>query len=191
MTIDLLRSQKNELLRLIESARMDPNDFDWETTLSNFEEEYGMQFRVPKLVRRYTDFYYIFDLRQGKHYGIFSPGPDVIQEQRYPGTWKLQLQYFGEWLYYIARETAEQDLWASLIENAASLGNPLVELADGSLTEGEIENLSSKLDLIAGNVDSISDKTDSISLTPEQRTSLLAYLREIIVSIRAMLGSGR
>ena len=225
MSIELLRSQKNELLRRIESAGMDPKDFDWETTLSGFEEhEYGIPFRVPKLVYRYTDFYYVFDLNQGKHYAIFSPGDAVVQERRYPGSWNLQSQYFGEWLSYIARETAEQDLWTSLIENAAGLGNPLVELVDSSLSEDEIENLSSKLDVIAEDIDSIFDKTNSIGeqidflkselhrqskrewlfvfigvlttvgtglvLTPEQRTALVEYFREIIVGIKGMLCSG-
>ncbi|MCK5246693.1 hypothetical protein KAR02_07330 [Candidatus Bipolaricaulota bacterium] len=224
MSIQLLRSQKNELLQRIEIAKLNPRDFFWEETSSLFaKDESGAGLAVPKLLYSDTGFFYVFDLKGDNHYAIYSPGADIAIDQRYPGGWDYQLEYFDTWLSYINRETGESDLWTNLVTEAGSLGNPLVELSDSSITEVEKEIVSKKLDLIAERVDSIAAKSDSIgtridflknelhqqsrkawffllvgvlatvgtgiSLAPQQGEALVAYLREIISSIGALLSS--
>ena len=175
MTIELLQSQKNELLQIIKRAQMNPSDFTWRKVESSFEaDDFGSPQRAPSLVYLNTLFYYTFDLKGGKHCALFSPGKEFAQEQQYPGNWEWQLKYFETWLSYIAREVGEPDLWAALAEEAGTLisGLPMV-LEEAPFTPVELSSLAMKLDEIAEHVDSISGTSETI----KQQTS---YLKEAL-----------
>lgn len=163
-SIELLQSQKNELLQHIKTAHMNPSDFTWQEVESSFEEgEFGFARRVSCLVYRNARFYYTFDLKGGKHYAIFSPGKEFTREQQYPGSWAWQLKYFKDWLSCVAREVREQDLWAAFAEEAGTLmsSSPMA-LEEGSFTPVERSSLTEKLSEIAERVDSISGTSEVI-----------------------------
>lgn len=172
MSARLLTSQRNEVLRLVEKAGFDPALFGWKDTPSAFQESAGATpTLVPMLVYRETVFYFVFDLKSGKHFSIFSPGAETAQEMQYPGSWRLQLQYFGEWLSHVSRETRQDDLWERFAAAASGIGGLSVELADTPFSGRDIDQVSNKLDAIATRVDLIAGTSEGIAVE-------ISYLKE-------------
>ena len=160
----LLVSQRNEIYRHIQEAGQSPDDFGWDETPSAFmETSFGVATRVPKLVHGATGYYYAFDLKGDKHHAFLSPGSDTAQESRYPGSWEYQLQYFDNWLSYIARETAAGDLWARLVAEVRVVARTPLELAATPLTQVEIGHISKQLDALGERVDAIAGTTHCVA----------------------------
>lgn len=89
----LLRSQKNDILEIIRKYELDPYNFNWSIKPSRFKGEGGKLFNISIISYDNTEYYFIFDIQNGNHYSIFSPGGDKLHEHRFPGSWEGQLQY--------------------------------------------------------------------------------------------------
>ena len=69
---ELLRSQKNKILRLIQDLDLEPINFSWSYISSAAH-------RVPKLSYLNSEYYFTFDLNnRGEHYCSFSPSNDKL-----------------------------------------------------------------------------------------------------------------
>jgi len=112
----LLTSQKNQVLRLVKDSGLDPFNFEWSEILSerSIVPELFSGDTVSMIEYKDSDFCYVFDFKNGKHYAEFSPGKETQTEHQFPGNWDLQIAYVEKWLNYLNREISEPDLWASL-----------------------------------------------------------------------------
>lgn len=108
--IDLLRSQRNQILDLIKNLELDPFNFKW----GEYPSQFNRDATVAQLTYNGTEFHYVFDMQRGEHYAFFSPGRDKLFDQEYPGSWELQFGKVYDWLTYVKREIEEPDLWHDL-----------------------------------------------------------------------------
>lgn len=128
MPHSLLRSQKNDILPLIQNSKLNPNEFVWSIIVSGFTH-----LEVPILRHKPSEYYFIFDFSSssGRHVYQYSPGQDKILESGYAGPWRDQLAYFNLWLSSLKVEIEAPDLWKSL--------NNAQEFIDG-VSEKKVEN---------------------------------------------------
>lgn len=111
-----MRSQRNAVFKVIQQSALKPSDFYWdEVTSSRAGKE------VLQLVHRTSGYYFTFDELRGKHFSMFSPGGEQLEELDYPGSWDLQLRNLATWLEYLAREVSEPDLWQALASYADAM----------------------------------------------------------------------
>jgi hypothetical protein len=115
----VLRSQKADLFRLVETAALDPREFKWETVAG-----IDAGTTVDQLTHRPTNYYFRFNVVQQGHHTTFSPGGEAAIETQFPGSWPGQVMYFTYWLEYLKRELAAPPLWEQLAG-----GEPLLEIA--------------------------------------------------------------
>jgi len=138
----LLTSQKNEVFIAIEQAGLDPSEFDWRVSKSTQTADLS----VAKLVHRQTGYFFEFDLKDGRHFAIYSPGRDTRQTRVRPGAWQYQFDEVLEWVSCLKRETETPDLWAAVAQE-----KQLVEAAsasdvdDSPFTPGEQDRIHAKL----------------------------------------------
>ena len=140
----ILRSQANQVFRILQQFDLSPQDFDWAKTSSRYTRETT----VSKLLHRNTDFYFIFDFRNGAHYCELSPGQSSITEEQFPGSWDLLLGYFGSWLNYLKREIEAPDLWQAISQETVLTRASTTEDDISPFSADERKRLSSDLDEI-------------------------------------------
>ncbi len=104
----LLPSQTNDVLRTIQLAELDPNEFYWREVIGNFSTE-----PVPAIVHAPTRYFFMFDWDR-QHVASYSPGGDSPTETFRTTSWENQLGAVGKWLLYLAREYHAPDLWGEL-----------------------------------------------------------------------------
>jgi hypothetical protein len=141
----LLKSQKNEVLRVIEGASLDPRDFHWDQTYKDDA------YYVDRLVHTASSFWFEFDYivtsRNSGHFVRFAPGEDSTDGGGYPGPWSGALDYFARWLRFLRREIEAPSLWEQLAG-----GEPLLEAstlpgaADTPFEPAELAAIDAKLD---------------------------------------------
>lgn len=123
----LLKSQKNDVLRVIEGAGLNPRDFHWDQAYKDDA------YYVNRLFHTASSFWFEFDYvagaRSSGHYVRFAPGPDSADGSGYPGTWSKALDYLARWLRFLRREIV---LAATLFgDDPAGLGGDLTAALDG------------------------------------------------------------
>lgn len=104
----LLKTQRNQVLELIQSFGMDPFNFTWKTTDSCKDEETN----VPLL--EYGEYYFQFDVWGDEKLSAYSPGHNSVDETEFPGDWDSQLKNVALWLGCLKHEVEEPDLWSEL-----------------------------------------------------------------------------
>jgi hypothetical protein len=120
----LLRSQKNEVFRLIEPTGVDLARFTWgEVKSANLGDVLVSRLEYP------DDFFFFFDrFANGKHVGTYSPGGQERAVTVIAEDWPAQLKNVQAWAGNLKREFAEPDLWTTISEErklaeGASSGN--------------------------------------------------------------------
>src|SRR4051812_42994126 len=109
---DLLRSQRNSVLKAVIEAGFSKSDFEWEAATAN---PYSSP--IPQIVHKSTGYYFQFDyvegdfVRQSTRVARFAPGRESPQEYSSCRSWQEMLQKLINWLGYIRRETEEEELW--------------------------------------------------------------------------------
>jgi len=104
----LMKSQKNEILRLIEAYGFYPNDFEW---LKLEKGDILSHYYIDFLKHKETGYFFQFDVSGEEHHSNFSPGGELEHEYADPGSWENQKGYFEKWLNYLRREIEQPDLW--------------------------------------------------------------------------------
>lgn len=108
--IEIMRSQKNEVLQAIKYSELDPFNFVWGKVLSQFE----MNTTVPCLRYKDSEFSFTFDLHREDHYAIYSPGGENVVDHQEPSSWVGQIGVVYDWLGNLKREMNEPDMWEQL-----------------------------------------------------------------------------
>ncbi|MCK4563577.1 MAG: hypothetical protein KAU94_02745 [Verrucomicrobia bacterium] len=111
--IDLLRTQKNQVLQSIKNMELDPINFEWTEAESEFNDFSGGS-TVPCLKYKGTEYFFIFDMNKGQHYCFYSPGYDKPLDQQSLGAWNGLLDFVWQWLSHLNREIQEPDEWEQL-----------------------------------------------------------------------------
>jgi hypothetical protein len=115
----LLKSQKNEVFKLIDEIGFNPSDFKWlDVTSKKMADTI-----VTKIEYTNSQYYFQFDTLMDHHYAIFSPGRDKHIEEENTGSWEFQKKTMTRWLLYLEREISQSDLW----ENISSY-KPLIDI---------------------------------------------------------------
>lgn len=141
----LMPSQKNEILGLIKGAGAPLIKFQLSVVPSQVSENTI----VSMLQYVGSDYYFIFDVRNGLPFSIFSPGPEKIVQHEYPGAWKGQRAYFGNWLGYLNREIEQPDLWAEIAKyQIPHTTETISDISDEPFSEPQITQITSALNQI-------------------------------------------
>ena len=137
----LLRSQKNEILNLLEQADFRSVSFEWVKIESNYFENS----MVSRLNYINTDFFYTFDISGEAHYAVYSPAKNSYLGTDYPCIWSKQKASFINWLHNIKKENNEPDLWkevsSSTYRNQSYLATPSQNSPDHNAMLGKIDQL--------------------------------------------------
>jgi len=109
--VRLRRTEKNEILVMIQGIGMDPLEFEWlaEDTDEYLELEF-IQYRVSRLKHRPTNYFFVF----GGLRVQFSPGPESRVEtgELHFNNWDRKCDAVRTWLAELHREVDAPDLWA-------------------------------------------------------------------------------
>ena len=104
------KTQANQVFQILQKHGLPPEEFKWETVPSI----YIPYAHVSKLVHVPTDFYFLFDFRDGKHWCRFSPGEHAMIDSQFPGGWPFLVGYFETWAATLKKEIDAPDLWAAI-----------------------------------------------------------------------------
>lgn len=123
----LLKSQKNEIFKIVRAVGLVPFNVKWAEATSRFTDN----LKVSRLSYVGSEFFYMFDFRDEKYATTFSPGQNKLVDQRIPGSWPLQRLGVSSWLEFLEREISEPDLWGQIskyqlpekVEVEAEMGN--------------------------------------------------------------------
>lgn len=170
----LLDSQRAQVFEIIKEQGFDPRDFE----LTNVVYPRARDDVKPILrYRSRKDFYFLFAM-DGGHWVSYSPGGDRPVESSRHGPWdEIVPGYLEEWLSNLRREIETPDVWGELererellaavppaAEEAntpfspseqAAIASQLREIkesvrANHELTEGQFQELESRLDYLEG-----------------------------------------
>jgi hypothetical protein len=118
----LLKSQKNEVLRRVEQANFARDDFVWHVTTHDPSHV------ISRLVYRHQgDFLFDFEPQDEFWTGQFSPGEETSSDSQDRPSFSSLLGVVDDWLTYLRREIEAPDLWSDLIEEGLQgieLGHP-------------------------------------------------------------------
>jgi hypothetical protein len=107
----LMKWQRNEVYRAIEEAGLDPREFEWEQR----EDPFGFVISDDVTLRHEPTRYWFSFLIQGEsHHARYSPGKDLLVEERGTIMWALQIDAVREWLAALRQEVSAPDLWGEL-----------------------------------------------------------------------------
>lgn len=139
----LLKSQTNELFKVIESSGFSPNQFE----IFN-EEEYDNRFEIAF---KGTD--YNFYLKESTNYRDrinvhFCPGQTSYESKYVIGTWAEVPILFFRWLEYLRREISAPDLWERFQAMITEVSYKNDYSDDRRFTAREYEELSLRLNLL-------------------------------------------
>jgi hypothetical protein len=141
----VLRSQQNQILDLVRTARLEPREFRWVKTASRFDDSVI----VDGLVHEPTQFRFAFEWMDGRmasgHYAIFSPGQSQFEQTEFPGGWNEQLGYVVKWLDCLKREMDAPPLWEQLAAGEPMLSMPWLGGVDSPFLPQEVEAIAVRL----------------------------------------------
>ncbi|WP_022669154.1 hypothetical protein [Desulfospira joergensenii] len=176
----LWRSQKNDILRWIESYNLNPLDFIWEeepsdgtfwtTTQILKHRNYDSYFRIDRLDNSSV-------AEAGTYYVSYFPSPDCQEESEYRSEWEELMESDMEsWLKVLRDELNEPDLWSQAQRYAQSFTPAIAkDIPNDPFTYAEVERIGTALKELTTRI------TDTLELnTDHQRLveSKLAYLED-------------
>lgn len=105
--MELMRSQKNELLEIIKNYELDPFNFKWTS-----EKVEGRKSSVLRY--KDTDYFFCTCINPNGFIFLYSPGVDKYVERSDVYSWSNGTSYFIRWLLHLKREIDQPDLWEEL-----------------------------------------------------------------------------
>ena len=116
----LLKTQKNEVLLLIQEAGFSPIEFGFEECTEEEEDALGapIELHFHRLVHQPSNYALLF----GKGFVTYSPGANTQESWEARPNWSGMLDSVQRWLGYLKREVEAPDLWAALAEEQELLG---------------------------------------------------------------------
>lgn len=177
VSMELLKSQKNQLFEIIQQSGLSPMQFDF-----NYYET-PKRGRDLATILRYIDseFYYSFERikeTSDSHYAVFSPGRGIWEEEAYPGSWGNQLTYFNDWLTNLKIEITTPDKWERLYSEVEAIELNF-EDDRNFFTVPEYEEIKQRIKTIEG-------RLSEISLIPEQLEKIISKLDQVAEMAKTM-----
>ena len=106
--MELMRSQKNELLEIIKTFELESFNFKWSMDKDIFERQ------IQTLRYKDTSYYFAINISRDTFTCLCSPGEEKIHESTVQYKWENARYDFRQWLYYLEREISQPDLWEEL-----------------------------------------------------------------------------
>lgn len=185
----LLKSQKNQVFKILQEEGLEPANFSWVETTS----VWGADIIISSLNYRGGHFYFKFDFFFSKRvddfipktpHCEFSPGGELPMSHEYPDNWQLQKDCVHKWAGYLKREIEAPDLWAEMEKYKTSVSLALPEqLLNEPIPASEAEKISEQLSSLADKIEK------QFELTNEQNQfvrSKLNYLADAAKRQRSM-----
>jgi hypothetical protein len=133
MTVELLRSQKNEVFLAIKEIGFEPSEFLWSEV-----QDY------LRLTHEPTNFYFTFGVMDGqwylRQYPGYSKAEDVFAGK--PRDWAPVITAFKTWVAVVKREHVEPDLWATVQQDKKLIAEKIDDLGNSPFTEVERSRIS-------------------------------------------------
>lgn len=146
----LLKTQKNEIFKILLDEGLEPTDFSWSevTSMTDYETI------VPKLNFRDGQYYFRFEIapeeREEPIACEFSPGETMTVESWFIESWIEQLKFVRNWARILKSETEAPDLWQEIEKYRTTFSlNPPVKLLNESIPAYETEQIIDALRLLA------------------------------------------
>ena len=176
MARELLRSQRNEVFKMIGEAGLSVDRFKWAKRQSRHTEEDDSDRGVLVVSLQYLsdedNYYFAFDEREGQASSYFSPGRETSEEDAFSGSWEQQRRAVASWLGYLSRELAEPYLWTP-----AFAADPHLPEADASpMTDADVAHVLKAVDEVRRLVAS------SAEIAENERGTMLEILQEVQVA---------
>lgn len=170
--IRLLKSQKNDVLQMVEQAGFTGSDFAWGERDARYYRSTSVD--VLRYQRSSDGYFFCFDCRDGKPYAAFSPGGEAKVEEQFPRDWAHQRLCVKAWLYCLKRETEEPDLWAEAVDAVASLDDDFGNEPDAEpMSDADVAHVLKSIQTVRQLVE------QSRQHASEERAAILGILRDV------------
>ncbi|HHX60329.1 MAG TPA: hypothetical protein GX707_06280 [Epulopiscium sp.] len=142
--MELMISQKNQLLEIIKRRELDPFNFEW-------GKEVGRKEKISCLEYKDTEYLFGVKISEGNFNCLYSPGYNIRYETETQYSWNDTVQCFSKWLTYLAREISQPDLWEQL-EKIKEFSDIEYELEDNmqQFTHQEFKQIQAGIEGIKG-----------------------------------------
>lgn len=145
----LLKSQKNEILKIIEKAKkakLNPINFKWSVVSSSMTPE----LQVSRIDYVGSGYFFKFDFEKGGQRHVFcSPGEKRLIEEISWLSWADVKSSFREWLFYLSREIYQPDLWAEMSKYQLPPESEVVpDISNEPFTTYQVEKILSGLNQV-------------------------------------------
>jgi len=172
-------SQSNEVLKILQTCKLDPAQFDWLTPEQTTERwrQRDTTFVRQALRHRTSGFFCSFGWPNNELVLRFSPGINAPNERGLPGDWEMGRQYIYEWAQRVKVELEQPDMWEAA-KAAHNLFEPTEAIKDGDqpLSKPEIALLRTALNELQATTKS------QFAVTTEQLDQLRLVCNEIVES---------
>ena len=166
----LLPSQKNQVYDLITATNFSPTQF-------YLDEIHSVKTRNDEVTEvRYedSDYFFAFEIYNGDHYALFSPGSTKLNDEYYTEFWEQQLYWFEQWLSLLEREVNSPDKWSRIRSEANGMKINFQD-SESKFSIKEYEDLKLKMQILKNNIKLIGLDHSQIEII----NSKLDYLTEM------------
>ena len=170
----LLKSQKNEVFRILQEIGLDPANFEWGEEISIDGDSV-----ISKLGCYDEDFLITFDFYsysgEENYYLTFRPGEDRAIQEEQIDDWKLALRYVYIWAACVKREIDAPDLWAEIgkYKNSISLAIP-EDVSENPIPAFEVEEIEDRLSKLSDTIIARFDLQEDESKFVRQKLNYLS-----------------
>jgi hypothetical protein len=141
----LLKSQKNEILTLIQQAALDPMEFEWQEREETETYSHGeVTLHFHRLIHKPSGYAALF----GENFLSYSPGSQSPNETESKIGWTGKRAAVVHWLVYLTREIEAPDLWGSLSQEQELLSIEPAEAVNTPFTSDEQAKIKSAIEEI-------------------------------------------
>jgi hypothetical protein len=134
MSVELLRSQKNEVFMAIKEVGLEPSEFLWSVI--------GHSLRIT---HESTNFYFNFGTSEHRTWYLKQYPGDSEAKEVYvggPSDWVSVLGIFKQWVPIVRREHGEPDLWATAQQDKKLISEKIDDLGNSPFSEAERSRIS-------------------------------------------------
>lgn len=140
----LVRTEKNEIFRMISDAGLDVSYFSWIES-HDVVSSWG-KYLISKLVYEDTEYYFLFDFQHSgwRHYK-YSPAPGKPTTEGFSRNWEKQKEHVRSWLVELHKQVDIPNLWETAARQVTSRQQALAGMDNTPFSPDERGLLSDQL----------------------------------------------
>ncbi|OEU49714.1 MAG: hypothetical protein BA861_11140 [Desulfobacterales bacterium S3730MH5] len=167
----LLKTQKNELFRIIEEVGLDASNFDW---IEERIEEPERDHVISKLAYRGSAYFYGFDVTFARYLCRKCPGLQQPTGLAKFSGWSSVVANFTQWAKRVKKEIDTPDLWAEAQKYQSIFSLPVQDQTDRiPFSHTESEQIASALEEVERRIiDEFAPRADKIQFIQSKRSYL-------------------